>query len=110
MQSSCIQTASVAVGSYPKILHQTCTSKKGGPCHGQSQNKKAPLSPIYCGQSNAVSTSTSSVKIRSLKEHSEEYVGVSVEDTAYCLNVKLLKYRLQDGNKIPIAEGDKQPS
>eukprot|EP00957_Ditylum_brightwellii_P080929 6156343-Ditylum_brightwellii.AAC.1 len=25
--------ASVVVGSCPKILHQTHTSKKGGPCH-----------------------------------------------------------------------------
>eukprot|EP00957_Ditylum_brightwellii_P108675 8289256-Ditylum_brightwellii.AAC.1 len=33
-----------------------------------------------------------------------------VEDTARCLNAKLLKYRLQDGNKIHIAEGVKQPS
>eukprot|EP00957_Ditylum_brightwellii_P068610 5209111-Ditylum_brightwellii.AAC.1 len=32
-----------------------------------------------------------------------------MEDTVCCLNVKLLKYILQDGNKIPIVEGVKQP-
>ena len=87
--------ASIAVGSCPKILHQTCTSKKGGPCHislicaqqeyhcqqnaflnkGQSQNKKVILSSICCGWINVVSTSTGSVKINSIKGHSEQCVG-----------------------------------
>eukprot|EP00957_Ditylum_brightwellii_P057317 4344701-Ditylum_brightwellii.AAC.1 len=64
--------ASVAVGFCPKVLHQTHTSKKGGPCcvsliyagqeyhcqqnaflnMGQSQNKKIPLSSICCGGIN----------------------------------------------------------
>jgi hypothetical protein len=80
----------VAVGSCPKILRQTCTSKKGGPHHvslicaqheyhcqqnaflnkGWSQNKKVLLISICCGWINVVSTSTGSVKINSIKGHS----------------------------------------
>ena len=87
--------ASVAVGSCPKILHQTHTSKKGGPCHislicaqqeyhckqnaflnkSQNQNEKVLLTSICSGQINVVSTSTGSVKINSIKGYFEQFVG-----------------------------------
>ena len=91
---------SVAVGSCPKILRQTCTSKKGGPhcvslicaqqeyhCQqnaflnkSQNQNEKVLLTSICSGQINVVSTSTGSVKINSIKGHSEECVGCITAD------------------------------
>ena len=94
VEAIAIQT-SVAMGSCPKILHQTHISKKGGPhcvsliCawqeyhhqqntflnKGWSQNKKVLLSSIWCGQINVVSTSTGSVKINSIKGHSEQCIG-----------------------------------
>eukprot|EP00957_Ditylum_brightwellii_P130694 9970363-Ditylum_brightwellii.AAC.1 len=38
-----------------------------------------------------------------------EVVVLSMRKISMLLNVKLLKYILQDGNKIPITEGVKQP-
>jgi len=87
--------ASITLGSCPKILCQTCSSTKGGPCHvslicarhkyhcqqitfhnkGKTQKEKVSVSSICCGQINTVTTLCDSVKINSLKEHSPGCVG-----------------------------------
>eukprot|EP00957_Ditylum_brightwellii_P205729 15345132-Ditylum_brightwellii.AAC.1 len=87
--------ASITLGSCPKILHQTHSSTKGGShcvslicarqeyqCQqiafynkGKTQKKKVSVSSTCCGQINAVTTSSGSVKINSLKENSPGCVG-----------------------------------